>query len=66
MHAGIRTWGSIRLAGLCFALWPCAVLTPASSPGTEVVIMLDMNMGDTERGPIVRTLAAALELLLRN
>jgi uncharacterized protein (DUF58 family) len=48
----------LSLAGMCFAMWLYAVQAKASSLGTDLIVMLDMSMGETERGPIVRTLGA--------
>jgi VWFA-related protein len=44
--------------GACFALACCTLLARASSAGVDLVIMLDMSMGDTGLDPIIRTLSA--------
>ncbi len=57
-HSFIPALDWSRLAGACFALSLCALPVRASSPGTDLVVMLDMSMGATAQDPIVRTLSA--------
>lgn len=47
-----------RLVAMAWVLAACALPLNAATAGADVVIMIDMSMGETAQDPIVRTLSA--------